>query len=254
MTRSGRLGGVVIEFFGMPGVGKTTLARGIAADLSQHGHNATFLAMDAPVDLNRYIKLARQVGDIGRYVAARPQEIFRAVRVLRYFPQPNALTYTKVMRYWLLTCAIIDRSRSGADIVLCDQGLYQGLYSLALLTSTPDREVFSTALHLLPRPDLAILVTADRETVRARLSGRRYNHRWIDKLLLNDRRRLEESEEIVQAIAAALRATDCSLIVYASTASVAADTQELAAAVRSHLEATVGTGGAPAWGNGSRLV
>jgi thymidylate kinase len=248
MTRSGRLGGIVIEFFGMPGVGKTTLARGVVADLRRHGYDAVFLAMDAPVNLNRYLKLTYQIGAIARYAAARPRQVLSVTRVLRYFPQPDLITFAKVIRYWLLTCAIIDRSGRQAAVVVCDQGFYQGLYSLALLARAPDQAALCAALRLFPIPDLAILVTADLETIQTRLEERRYNHRWIDKLLRDNPESAERSVELIEHIATALRIAGRLTITYSSapTASVSADTQKLAAIVRNHLERAVGTTVAPA--------
>jgi thymidylate kinase len=254
MSGRGTAGGILIEFLGMPGVGKTTLARGIVTDLRQHGYDALFLGMDAPVKLNRYIKLMRQVGAIGRYAATRPCQALRAARVLRGFPQPNVITYSKVMRYWLLTHAVIHRSRGQADIVVCDQGYYQGLYSLARLSPAPDQASFCAALQRIPTPELAVLVTADQQTVRARLRGRQHDHRSIDQLLLRDRRYLDRSGQIVHAIQVALRATDHSLIVYATSPSAIADTQELAASIRRHLHNSTGTGDAPARENRSQVA
>ena len=228
----------MIEFLGVPGVGKTTLARGVTADLRRHGYDTLFLAMDAPPELNRYAKLVRQIGVIGRYAAARPRQILRAARVLRYFPQPDVMTYAKVMRYWLLTYAAVNRSRGQAKVVVCDQGLCQGLYSLALLAPAPDQAAFGAALRRISMPDLIILVTADQQTVLGRLRSRQYNHRWIDKLLLSDRRYLDRSGQIVQAMVVALRAMDQPLLVYATSPSINVDTQELAAVVRRRLRGT----------------
>jgi thymidylate kinase len=227
---------MLIEFLGVPGVGKTTLARGLAADLAQHGYNAAFLPMDAPIHLNRYIKLAHQVGEISRYAAARPRQALRTARVLRYFPQPNLTTFAKVIRYWLRTHAVIERERRRGEIIVCDQGYYQGLYSLARLSAASDQEALSAALRLIPRPKLAILVTADSENVLARLRSRRYAHRSVDKLLLDDRRCLDKSVRLVAEIAAALGAADRPLIVYEALASVTADTRDLATVVREQLQ------------------
>jgi thymidylate kinase len=242
MTRSARPGGVMIEFFGMPGVGKTTLARGVVADLRRHGYDAAFLAMDAPRDLNRYLKLASQIGVAARYAATRPRQALSVTRVLGHFPQPDLITLAKVTRYWLLTCAMIDRSACQADVVVCDQGFYQGLFALALLTPAPDQAAFCAALRLFPMPDFAVLITADLETIRTRLNGRAYDHRWIDKLLRADRAAAERGVEIIEHIAAALRIADRLIIAYSSapTAPVSVDTQKVAAMVRGHLQRPAG--------------
>ena len=229
---------MLIEFLGMPGNGKTTLARGLAADLAQHGYDATLLLMDAPVNANRYVKLGRQLVEIARYSISHPHQATCMARVLRYFPQPNLMTFAKASRYWLLTSAIIARHSRQAQIVVCDQGFGQGLFSLALQAPSLKDEAFNAALRLIPTPGLTILVTTDQETTEARLRERRYAHRWVDKLLLSDRGCWERAARIVEHIIAALRAADRPLTAYASsrTRSVAADTRELAAVVRRHLQ------------------
>ncbi len=237
---------MLIEFLGVPGVGKTTLARGVAADLVQRGYNAVFLPMDAPVDLNRYVKIARQIADIGRYGAARPRQALRAAQVLQYFPQPNLSTLAKVIRYWLLTHAVIDRERRQAEFVVCDQGYYQGLFSLARLSSASERAAFSAALRLIPVPEVAILVAADPEIILGRLRNRRYEHRSVDRLLLDDRGQLERSVQIVDEIAEALGAANRPLTTHAASSTVTADTQELAAMVRARLPRAKAMDGPPA--------
>ena len=169
-------------------------------------------------------------------------------------PQPDVKTYLTVLRYWLLTCATIARSRDHADVVVCDQGVYQGLYALALLTPALDQAAFVAALRRIAAPDLVVLVTADQGTVESRLRGRQYGHRSIDRLLLGDRRYLDRSGQIVQALTVASRATDHTLVVYATSPSATADTQELAAIVRRHLPSTTGARNAPARGSRSRMA
>jgi hypothetical protein len=66
MTGSGRPRGIVIEFLGMPGVGKTALAGKMTQILCERECDSVFVPMDSPSELGRYAKVGRHLGEISR--------------------------------------------------------------------------------------------------------------------------------------------------------------------------------------------
>ncbi len=199
MTERGRSGGIVIEFLGVPGVGKTTLARRLAADLQTHGYRAAFVGMDSPAELGRWAKLLRHLGEIAPYLIAEPRQAWRALALLRHFPQPGLAASLSQLRYWLRTMALARRWAGAAEVAILDQGYFQGLFSWALPCGDLDPRVLAAALEVMPRPQLLVVVTASTEVVRARLRGRNAAHRKIDRCLLGDERWLAISFRLIDA-------------------------------------------------------
>ena len=149
----------------------------------------------------------------------------------------TSMTYAKVLRYWLLTYAAVAaagvRPRSWSATRVSARGCTHWrcwLRPRIRRRSAPLCGGFDAGPrhpgHRRPANGLG------------RLRSRQYNHRWIDKLLLSDRRYLDRSGQIVQAMLVALRAMDQPLLVYATSPSINVDTQELAAVVRRRLRGT----------------
>lgn len=119
---------VVIEFFGMPGAGKTFLARHLIRHLGEH----RFCVSDRAVRLAAGNGLSR--------VALKVVLLMRALMFDRECLQPVlALTQScgiagggrklKILVNWLYLCALIRRECKRYPVVVLDQGLAQALWS-----------------------------------------------------------------------------------------------------------------------------
>jgi thymidylate kinase len=212
MTERDRPSGAVIEFLGVPGVGKTTIARRLATDLRSHGYRAAFVGMDSPAELSRRAKLFRHLGEIAPYLIAEPRQAWRSLALLRYFPQPALADSLSRLRYWLRTLALARRWARTAEVAILDQGYFQGLFSWALPCRGFDPRVLSAALEVIPRPELLVVVTASAEVVRARLRGRNASHRKIDRCLLGDERWLDISFRLITQIEQSASWSRCSML------------------------------------------
>ena len=212
MSGIGATGGIVIEFLGMPGVGKTTLARCLAEGLCARGHHAALVAMDSPVELSRPAKLIRHLGEVAPYLLRHPRRAWRATRLLQLFPQPTQLGALSRLRYWWRTAALAERAAAAAPVAILDQGSLQGLFSWALSSTAPDPASLPAALRLVRRPQIVVIVSAPADTVRARLQERAFGHRRIDRLLLADGQAFAAARAILARLEPALATTDCQVL------------------------------------------
>jgi thymidylate kinase len=221
----------LIEFLGVPGVGKTTLARSTADQLRESGQDVVFMPMDEAANLGRWSDRARGLIDIAGYALVRPSQMLRSAGIVRLFPQPSLLTSIKALGYWLRTHALVHKHAARAAFVVLDQGFYQGLYSWALLGRRLEPAQLLAAMDGMPRPDLLVVMTAPPATVRARLAGRCFTHRWIDGLLLEDQEWIDKSTAIIALIERAARATGCPIIRCEASNGVEQCTREILAAI-----------------------
>ena len=208
---------VHIEFMGVPGVGKTTLAERLAEGLREQGGNVAFLPMDDVADLSRWGDRARHLSGIARYALAMPQQTWRSAKVARAFPQPTWATAVKTLGYWLATHRLAHEYAQRAEVVVLDQGYFQGIYSWALQSTALDEASLSGALKLIPIPDIVVVVTAPVAVIRARLEHRAHTHKMVDRLL-RDHRALEKSADLVARIEQAGREAGCTIVRYEGAA------------------------------------
>jgi thymidylate kinase len=227
---------VLVEFLGVPGVGKTTLADGVAKELRARRREAVFLPMDRMLDLSRWADRARHLLGIARYGWARPRQAWRSASVARIFPQPTMTEAVKILGYWLATHQLAHEHARRAEIVVLDQGYCQGIYSWALQSPALDPVVLRRALALAPMPDVVIAVSAPVAVIRARLEQRGHTHKLVDRLLSDDQR-LHKSVDLVARIEQAVREMPCLVVGHEGSTgtSVEDSVAQIVAALGLHL-------------------
>ena len=160
-----------VEFFGLPGAGKTVLARATAQALRARG-----LRVAEPVaQLNRRPRAQRATLKLAHAVlesARSPELSYRLARAVIASRQPSTGGSAKLFVNFLVQRRLAVAARD-ADLAICDQGLLQAIWSLNLEAERPasDDELF----QLLTRdtcPRLVLFLDVDAERVLERLAAR----------------------------------------------------------------------------------
>jgi thymidylate kinase len=166
--------GPVIEFAGVPGAGKSTLARRLGKQLRSAG---------LPVTEPTY-RLAHGVTNTRRYLAKTryavcasatdPRRTASHARVVASTAQPTRRALVKTTFNWLFVHGVLT-ARHADDWTILDQGLSQAAWSVAL-SATRDRIpiLCEAAVDSLARTERALVVVVDiaPETARERLDAR----------------------------------------------------------------------------------
>lgn len=167
MTRRG----FVVEFIGLPGVGKTTLALEVAKLL---GHTLPVQSAYSRVGGRSWMaRRLRNTRDIVGLGLRRPRYVVRTARAIRASGQRSLYDGLKVTNNWLSVSALTVGSARTPHVTLFDQGMFQALWSVGYSAEGAGRLERLTHLGtLMPKPDLLVPVSAELATVVRRLQAR----------------------------------------------------------------------------------
>ncbi len=150
--------GILVELFGLPGVGKSTRARGLEA-----GGEAVRVRIGSRTEL-----LWRNALFFAHNPILSARLFFY---VVRYAGSP-ALFYTKFANLFLEKNAKYQKARASRKTMVMDQGHFQNM--LSLFERPMPEDALGRYARILPKPDELWICVASEEERRRRLAARGY--------------------------------------------------------------------------------
>ena len=164
---------LIVEFVGLPGVGKSTLSRRTAAALTNDYPRVAepISRIDERPALFRVLSKARFCVE---HAIRRPRTAIDGILSVQATEQPTTGDSVRVGFNFQYTASVVTHARSNSGMTLLDQGPYQALWSIGLRSSIHWHDLFDHFDHLLSRiaPDLVVLIEADTDTIADRLRSR----------------------------------------------------------------------------------
>jgi len=164
---------MIVEFVGVPGVGKSTLSRRTAAVLTREHLQVAepVRRIDDRTDLPRVLSKGRFVIE---HVLRHPRTALLITHALLSTNQTLYTDHVRVIFNLQYVSGIVARARSNHGVTLLDQGPYQGVWSVGLRSSSDWEDLFNRFDQVLSdtTPDLVVCVDAAPETIAKRLNDR----------------------------------------------------------------------------------
>ena len=175
--RSGRLSrghgrALVVEFFGMPGAGKTFLTGEICEALEQNEKRILDFSRGTSIRRHSVAWLHDHLA-LRTWILRHPISAFRLWWYIRATGQTSANERKRFFWSWIKTIVRLRRVRSQYEIILMDQGFLQTLWAIGYEAgSSRWDQVSSQLMRLMPGPDVVITVRASEQTIVQRLLRR----------------------------------------------------------------------------------
>ena len=187
---------LVVEFLGLPAVGKSTVSRRTADYLAQWG-----LPVIEPV---RMLSDRSGLGPrlrgyrgksllIAREMLAHPAHSFRSILAIGATGQPSLSVLLMIIANWLMQCSLLRSCRRTRAVHLFDEGIFQGLWSIGYEGRPGAVHRVGASLHAALRmPDVVAVVEADLGTVSQRLERRKGHESRADRQWPEDGRAIAD--------------------------------------------------------------
>jgi hypothetical protein len=204
---------MLIEFFGLPGSGKSTISRLVADLLLKRGLAVEEITYNLDHGRSHAERLLVKLSHLLRYAAAHPRCAFSGLVAVAVTRQASLHDLCKSVFNWMFIASLASRKRSSNSITLLDQGIAQALWSVGFAAR---REasldlLWAEAKRAALRPDLVICVRADFQTIGDRLAARERRVSRLDALG-RDQQALQHAEAHGSTIMLGLRSSGIPVI------------------------------------------
>lgn len=168
--------GLVVELCGLPGSGKTAVARHARATLAQRGVTATVADRPISAAVPRTARMLRRTALSARAVASRPRWALAACTDIATVTQPSRRDTASMIAQWLAVCDLSARSHRSAGVHLLEEGLVQTTWTLRLRSDVVPPPRLWASLPAALKSDLVVLVDVPVATAQGRLERRASRH------------------------------------------------------------------------------
>jgi thymidylate kinase len=221
---------MIVELFGPPAAGKTTLADALVIALRKNGCDVQHIASSRPAEIRlnknectntvrrRPFPLAAPLSRAVKLASAVPTMLPGArnddtgALLMELLPSRGLFRWVRNRRYLSLLRQSWNMVSASKGVAILDQGYISALCSLALRTRSPDARSLARGLELVPRPNLLICLDAPREVLRARLFERLRRQGAVERMFELDLDTNLKQAEIVRRVAGMLRDQDWPMI------------------------------------------
>lgn len=161
----------LVEFIGLPGSGKSTIAQRTAEHLQRRGEVVNLMMVSGRT--SRLARARKQQIALSYLALRHPVKLLSSAASFNALPLSSPGSRIRLHLNWCLHLARWYRLRGTAGIHLLDQGLFQVLWSLGFEHGPAAVERFHAGSRQdYPAPDVVVMVIASPKRLRTRLQAR----------------------------------------------------------------------------------
>jgi AAA domain len=194
---------VILELCGLPGAGKSTVARALVAEIGRRGGEASLPLEEVSPRRARRDRVRRKVRRAAVEAIGHPGDAVRTVRAVGRSGQPRRSDVAIRSLNWLVLRAALRRSRDEEGIHVIDQGVVQELSSLAFRGDARAAIDVADPGEGSLGPDLVVLVDVDPAVAEHRLAGRPGRESRVEGDDVDRRRELMRQRDVLDDLIAA---------------------------------------------------
>lgn len=179
---------LVVEFVGLPGVGKSHATRLVATRLAAVDTPARSSGLRVNHELGTCRRVLYKSAVAAAEALSRPGRASRVGRALVRSGQQSRVDVVRLSYNWLFLVGLLRRARTRPVIELLDEGIFQLLWSIGFAgDERVIRECSSTLLggraHAVPMmPDVVVVVEAPLGLIQSRLALRGSRVGRVDRM------------------------------------------------------------------------
>ena len=182
---------LVVEFLGLPGVGKSHATRLVAARLEALGTPAQSTGLRINHDVGAWRRRLSKSGISAAEAIGRPRSSLRVGRALGRSGQRAPLDVIRLSYNWLFVSGLLRRAQTRPAIELLDEGIFQVLWSIGFAGAEGSirecsAELLQSPTTVVSLPHVVVLVEAPPELVQARLVARGSREGRVDRMESNE--------------------------------------------------------------------
>ena len=199
---------MVLEFVGLPGSGKTTIACKFVEGLQERNASVCFRAIALSDSRSAIIRHLVRGWFIVRRVFAERRAYWSLVRLVVRSSQDRKLNLLKMVWNGWTVLALISVCRRQGKVLVSDQGIGQMLWSIGFSASRPlDWELVQKIFNYIRCEDFVfVIVNVESGIAMERLGSREgSDSRMEDARVLNDNEQWRRAESMVQEVAERIR-------------------------------------------------
>lgn len=201
---------LLVEFVGLPGSGKTTLARRVASTLQAYRIPVRLVDPENEIrhgpstGLHRWINEVRLMKPTATAILNEPDFTLRLTKAIFRSNQPTIRDSLKVLNNWLRVKTAMIRSCSAPGVLLFDQGLFQAWWAVefrARNRSETTSYVLRTSQIL---PDILIVLRTSPGTIQRRLQARPGEISRLERQMKTDPSAISKAVSAFEVVCAGL--------------------------------------------------
>jgi hypothetical protein len=202
---------VVLEFVGLPGGGKSTIARHVVRELTSRGHRV----LERPPVKGNIAAMRIKPNYVFGGIAALVESLWLSLLTIRPY-YAGRLRRALVVPTWLLRWELIRQSR--ASLIILDEGVIQNVWAIVIGGRWPSEEVadrlLRRVLRNVPQRYNIVHCVVDTDTALNRIAERGDQRNRFDVASASDRGMLLERNRPVldHLLCEAVRITGASVL------------------------------------------